>query len=142
MSLDNNPDLRWEFIKENKKVRKQENKISTKKAIKKTITRPRKRPRKKEKTFFFFLITFLVEILFSCFLTFLCSFINSHFRQTLIQDWFERSVFKCELFRLVGFSPHSLLATLSFRFINNTRSLFPMLLKHGKLFSETQITRV
>ena len=30
------PLLRWEFIKENKKVRKQENKNSTKKAIKKT----------------------------------------------------------------------------------------------------------
>ena len=28
--------LRWEFIKENNKVRKQENKNSTKKAIKKT----------------------------------------------------------------------------------------------------------
>ena len=43
---------RWEFIKENKKVRKQENKTSTKKAIKKTRiktrTRPRKRSRKQE----------------------------------------------------------------------------------------------
>ena len=48
--------LRWEFIKENKKVRKQENKNSTKKAIKKTRkkrTRPRKRPRKKKKLSFF-----------------------------------------------------------------------------------------
>ena len=33
---------------------------------------------KKEKNFLFFLITFLVEFLFPCFLTFLCSFINSH----------------------------------------------------------------
>ena len=30
-----NRDLRWEFIKENKKVRKQENTLSTKKAMKK-----------------------------------------------------------------------------------------------------------
>ena len=35
---------RWEFIKENKKVRKQENTLSTKKAIKKT----RKKERKQE----------------------------------------------------------------------------------------------
>ena len=35
----------WEFIKENKKVRKQENTISTKKATKKE-----KKERKKEKT--------------------------------------------------------------------------------------------
>ena len=40
--------LRWEFIKENKKVRN-----------KKTRTRPRKRPRKKEKNFHFFLVEFL-----------------------------------------------------------------------------------
>ena len=40
-------DLRWEFVKENKN--------STK---------------KKRKNFIFFLITFLVEFLFSCFLTF------------------------------------------------------------------------
>ena len=32
---DYNGALRWEFIKENKKVRKQENTLSTKKAIKK-----------------------------------------------------------------------------------------------------------
>ena len=42
----------WEFIKENKKVRKQENTLSTKKAIKKkgkkTRSLPRKRPRKKK----------------------------------------------------------------------------------------------
>ena len=47
-----NIQLRWEFIKENKKVRNQEKKRkknSTRKSIKKT----RKRPRKKEKTFFF-----------------------------------------------------------------------------------------
>ena len=57
---------------------------------KKTRTRPRKRSRKQEldqesdhekrKTILFFLITFLVEILFSCFLTSLFSFINSHLR--------------------------------------------------------------
>ena len=49
--------------KKNKKVRKQGNKNSTKKVI------------KKKKVFFFF---FLVEFLFSCFLNFLLSFINSH----------------------------------------------------------------
>ena len=44
---DREKDLWWEFIKENKNVRKQENKNSTKKATKKTrnkietITRPR-----------------------------------------------------------------------------------------------------
>ena len=47
--------LSWEFIKENKKVRKQENKNSTKKAIK-------KQENKKENTF-------LLEFLFSCFLS-------------------------------------------------------------------------
>ena len=41
---------RWEFIKENKKVRKQENKNPTKKVI---------------------LVAFLVEFLFSCLLAFL-----------------------------------------------------------------------
>ena len=56
--------LRWEFIKENKKVIKQENKNSTKKVI-----------NKKRKFFFLFscssscflvfLIAFLVEFLFS-----------------------------------------------------------------------------
>ena len=75
----NQDHLRWEFIKENKKVRKQEKKEKR--------TRPRKWPSKKEKrengqenkkvwsgslswssSFF----------LFSCFLTFLFSFINSH----------------------------------------------------------------
>ena len=35
MKSDQNCDLRWEFIKENKKVRKQEHTPSTKKAIKK-----------------------------------------------------------------------------------------------------------
>ena len=52
------PSLRWEFIKENNKVRKQENTLLTKKAIKKK----RKKihalnqgsdQEKKEKTFFF-----------------------------------------------------------------------------------------
>ena len=66
--------LRWEFIKENKKVRKQENKNSTKKVIK-----------KKRKFFSFFLgrflgrvLVFFLVFLFSRFLTFLFSFINSH----------------------------------------------------------------
>ena len=51
---------RWEFIKENKKVRKQENALATKKAIKKkndtgqekNKNKTRSRPRKKKKTFF------------------------------------------------------------------------------------------
>ena len=43
--------LRWEFIKENKKVRKQENKYSTKKAIKKKRKQELDQE-KKEKTFF------------------------------------------------------------------------------------------
>ena len=34
--MSHNTSLGWEFIKENKKVRKQENKNSTKKAMKKT----------------------------------------------------------------------------------------------------------
>ena len=61
---------RWEFIKEIKKLRKQENKNSTK---------------KKEKILNFFLGHFLGRVLvfflfffFSCFLTFLFSVINSH----------------------------------------------------------------
>ena len=60
---------RWEFIKETKKVRKQENKNSTKKVIK-----------KKRKFFLFFLVAFLVEFLFSCFLDrFLGRFLFSYF---------------------------------------------------------------
>ena len=51
--------LRWEFIKEHEKLRKQENTISTKKAIKKkrkkTRSQPRKRPRKKKKNSLFYL---------------------------------------------------------------------------------------
>ena len=69
--------LRWEFIKENKKVRKQENKNSTKKAIKKKKS-TKKATKKKRKNFLIFLITFLVESVFSCFLTFLFSLINSN----------------------------------------------------------------
>ena len=45
--------LRWEFIKENEKVRKQELDQESDQENKKTRTRPRKRPRKKRKTFFF-----------------------------------------------------------------------------------------
>ena len=62
--------LRWEFIKENKRVRKQENTNSTKKAIKKTRKKERKHAldqesdKEKRKKF---LITFLFEFLFSCF---------------------------------------------------------------------------
>ena len=103
----------WEFIKENKKVRKQEkrkkeldqesdqeNKKSTKKVIKK----------KKESFFFFswsflvFLIAILVEFLFSSlfsffldrflgralfslFLTFLFSFINAHLWKVPLLHW-------------------------------------------------------
>ena len=85
---------RWEFIKENKKVRKQkldqESDQENKKKRKKTRTRPRKWSRKQEKkrkknknstkkvtkkkrkNFLFFLTKFLL----SCFLTFLFSFIN------------------------------------------------------------------
>ena len=81
--------LRWEFIKENKKVRKQENTLWTKKAIKikktirkKTRSPPRKRPRKKEKTFLSFSFGRFFgreHVFFLFFLTFLYSFINSHF---------------------------------------------------------------
>ena len=47
--------LRWEFIKENKKTRFRPRKLSIKKEKKKKETRPRqrKRPRKKKKTFSF-----------------------------------------------------------------------------------------
>ena len=66
------PWQRWEFIKENKKVRKQWNMLSTKNAIKeKKITRSRQR-KKKEKTSFFlhrFLGGEFVFFLFSYFLT-------------------------------------------------------------------------
>ena len=92
--------LRWEFIKENKKVRKQENNNSTKKAMKitkKQRKKTRTRPRKREKRFFFldhFLDRVLVFLFlfFSCFLTFLFSFINSHlcfmsYRFFLPQFW-------------------------------------------------------
>ena len=57
---------RWEFIKENKKVRKQE-KNSTNRVIK-----------KKRKFFFFF--SWSLSWSSSCFLTCLFSFINFHFR--------------------------------------------------------------
>ena len=69
---------------ESKKIRTrpsdQENKNSTKKAIKKTRTRPRKRPRRKKFFFDHFLGRVLV-FLFSYFLTFLLSFINSRLRK-------------------------------------------------------------
>ena len=57
---------RWEFMKENKKVRKQRNK----KKRKKTRTRPRNRPRKKESFFLFFLDAVLVESVFSLVLSY------------------------------------------------------------------------
>ena len=87
----------WEFIKENKKVRKKE---------KKNDPENKKTTKKKSKDFIFFLITFLVEFLFSfflnrflgrvlffcftCFLTFLFSFINAHLwvaREDWAGDW-------------------------------------------------------
>ena len=62
------PSLRWKFIKENKKVRKQElDQESIKKTRKKTKTRPTKRTRKQELDQESDLITFLVEFLFSFF---------------------------------------------------------------------------
>ena len=54
--------LRWEFIKGNKKVRKQENNNSINKVIK-----------NKKKVFLFFLVAFLVEFFSSFFLVFLLS---------------------------------------------------------------------
>ena len=59
--------LSWEFIKENKKAKiRKENTLSTMKTN-----------QKKERFFFFFLVAFLVESVFSCFLTFFFYFINS-----------------------------------------------------------------
>ena len=63
---------RWEFKKENKRVRREENTLSTKKAIKKKRKKKentlstKKATKKKKKNFFLFLLTFLF------------SFINSH----------------------------------------------------------------
>ena len=58
-------DLRWEFIKENKKIKKkQENSLSTKKVIKKKRKHALKQESVKEKLSFF--------------LTFFFSFINSN----------------------------------------------------------------
>ena len=80
--------LRWEFLKENKKIRKQENKNSTKKAIKekkenknltmKAIKKTRTRPRKKGKAFLFFLSLSCSSFLVFLFSYFLVFFINSH----------------------------------------------------------------
>ena len=69
---------RWEFIKENKKVRKQELNQDSDQEKKEELNqksdqenkRARTRPRKTEKNFLFFLIIFLVEFLFSYFLVF------------------------------------------------------------------------
>ena len=73
------PSLRWEFIKENKKVRKQENTLLTKKATKKntlsttkankkqkekTITVKKKRKKRSRKKNLFF-VGFFVESVFS-----------------------------------------------------------------------------
>ena len=69
----------FEFIIENKKVRKQKNKNSIKKAIKKN-----------RKNFLFFLITFLVEFLFLvffCFLTFLISFMDSYLSNGISDEY-------------------------------------------------------
>ena len=63
---------RWEFIKENKKVRKQENKNSTKKVIKKKFFLFSWSSSCFLSFFLVFLIAFLAEFLFS--------FINSHLR--------------------------------------------------------------
>ena len=54
VSLQARTNLRWEFIKENKKVRKQENKNSTKKVIK-----------KKRKFFLFFFVESVFSFFFS-----------------------------------------------------------------------------
>ena len=64
--------LRWEFIKENKKVRKLENK--------KTRTRPRSDQEKKKRLSFFLdhILGRVLVFLFSSFPTFVFSFINSH----------------------------------------------------------------
>ena len=69
-----------EFIKENKKVRKQENTLSTKKTTKKKKRR-KTVTKKKRKNFIFFLIVSWSRACFlSFFLTFLFSFINTHLR--------------------------------------------------------------
>ena len=87
-------EFRWEFIKQNKKVRKQENK----KKRKKTWTRPRKWSRKKESFFFFlgrdlvyffswplsffflfFFFAFLVESVFSFFFSLSLSWSKASF---------------------------------------------------------------
>ena len=69
--------LRWEFIKENKKVRKQELDQESDQEKKKTRTRPRKRSRKQEldiesdqekRKLSFFLDHFLVQFFFLVFL--------------------------------------------------------------------------
>ena len=71
--------LRREIIKENKKLRKQENKISTEKASRKQEKKERKHAldqesvQEKKKNFLIFLVTFSVEFLFSCFFVFLLS---------------------------------------------------------------------
>ena len=84
------------------KTRTQPRKRSIKQ--RKTRTRPRKRSRKQElnqesdkkrKYFLFFLITFLVEFLFSCFLTFLFSFINSHLRPTNFHHHVKSNAYYC-----------------------------------------------
>ena len=73
--------LRWEFIKENKKVRKQENKNSNKKAIKKKNKKENKnstkKATKKKEKLYFFLDHFLGRVL-----VFLLSSLNSHLRDT------------------------------------------------------------
>ena len=79
-----------EFIKENKKVRKQENTLSTKKTTKKKKKKEDQERKKKLYFFldrylsflFFLLVAFLVESVFPCFLTFLFSFINSYLKRT------------------------------------------------------------
>ena len=83
--------LRWEFKKENKKVRKQENKNSTRKAIKKT-----RKKRKQERTFF---LSWSLSWSRSCFLTFLFSFINSHFRKMQNMNLFPSTSFLTHLSR-------------------------------------------
>ena len=72
-----NKELRWELIKENKKVWKQEKTLSTKKAInkkrKKICPRQRKRSRKKKNISIFFFVVFWssrARVFFLFFLTY------------------------------------------------------------------------
>ena len=118
--------LRWEFIKENKKVRKQENK--------KTRNRPKMWSRKKKKFFSFFLGRFLCWV-FVFFLVFLIAFLVK-FLFSFLFSWSSSCFLSYFFLNLPFFSLESM---IFFFFSWNLSFIKSQLRKH--LWPSSQYTR-